>query len=197
MTSRLINFVLDFHNKLIVRRGIGNATDFSEKGQLTRFKTVLSYIAKDGEPATILDCGCGVGDFYPLMRHHNAQLAYTGIDVNPAFVQELNRRYGEKAFVGNASKSCTKLRHYDYVVLSGVLNYAQTDARKLLACLWPHCTRRLIANFLAQTPHNRSLRHLQTYSIEDILAIAHSLHDRFILDHAYLDNDTTLILCRQ
>lgn len=84
----------------------------------------------DSAMESVLDVGCGLGDFCHYLRNHGRNARYMGVDIVPEFVN-----YARAAFAGDP------LAHFlhldaeadilpgpqDYAVLSGVFNNLMTD----------------------------------------------------------------------
>jgi SAM-dependent methyltransferase len=72
---------------------------------------------------SVLDVGCGEGNWYPVLKARRPGVRYTGIDPSEYVVQ----RFGERRHIrlGNVEAlDQLKLRGpYDLIVCSGVLNY--------------------------------------------------------------------------
>ncbi len=90
------------------------------EGQRLRHRQFLRLV--EGDPdASILDLGCGYGDFLPFLRAHGHRGRYIGLDVAPAMVEEARRLHGEgpdRAFFLGAESS----EAADYAIASGILN---------------------------------------------------------------------------
>lgn len=91
-----------------------------EDGQRLRHRQFLRLVEHDPE-ASILDLGCGYGDFLPFLRAHGHRGRYIGLDVAPAMVEAARRLHGEGAdrafFLGTESPEPA-----DYAIASGILN---------------------------------------------------------------------------
>lgn len=94
---------------------------------------------------TVLDVGCAAGGFSRIMKSFNPGIAYTGVDINPEFVEVARRSFPDSAFqVGDGITFETPPGSYDLVHSSGILHlnsrfedivascYAQ--ARQYFAC---------------------------------------------------------------
>jgi SAM-dependent methyltransferase len=90
------------------------------EGQRLRHRQFLRLIECEPD-ASILDVGCGYGDFLPFLRAHGHRGRYIGIDVAPAMVAAARASHGEgrdRAFHLGA----TSPESADYAVGSGILN---------------------------------------------------------------------------
>lgn len=91
-----------------------------EDGQRLRHRQFLRLVEHDPE-ASILDMGCGYGDFLPFLRAHGHRGRYIGLDIAPAMVEAARRLHGEGAdrvfLLGAESAEAA-----DYAIASGILN---------------------------------------------------------------------------
>lgn len=70
-----------------------------------------------------LDIGCAAGGFSRIMRSFNPGLAYTGIDVNPEFVEIARSTYLDCRFLlGDGINFATPSGSYDLVYSGGILH---------------------------------------------------------------------------
>lgn len=81
---------------------------------------------------TILDVGCGIGDFSEYVK----DLKYTGIDINTEYLLQAKIRHGEKAFT-KADILDYKKRH-DCLVACGTFNLKQQNQMKYLQKILSH-----------------------------------------------------------
>lgn len=94
----------------------------SEDAHLGRFSIVTDTLDLSG--MSILDVGCGVGDFFDFLKPRVPDISYTGIDILPEMIQEARRRYPEGTFLSGDMIStrmfddCT----FDLVFSSGIFN---------------------------------------------------------------------------
>jgi SAM-dependent methyltransferase len=91
--------------------------------QQYRFHQVLGYVDCDNK--TILDIGCGFGDFYLYMKSKNIKpKKYTGWDINQDLIDEANReKHNNSEFlVVNLLDQEIDVQA-DIVVMLGLLNY--------------------------------------------------------------------------
>src|SRR5947208_14371828 len=69
----------------------------SAAAQRARFAAVLAVGDLDG--ASVLDAGCGLGDFYGYMREHGIAAHYTGCDLSTPHLDAARTAYPEARFV--------------------------------------------------------------------------------------------------
>lgn len=111
-------------------RKYGNAPEsvqWADEGtQYKRFE-ILSKISTN--ISSVLDVGCGLGDFYKHLRSAGFNGKYFGVDIVPEFVQECKALFGNDE---NAKASLVRLDGglplgYDYVFASGIFNNKRSD----------------------------------------------------------------------
>ena len=93
--------------------------------------------------ASCLDVGCAAGGFSRIMKSFNPALQYTGVDVNPEFVQLACERYpGDRFVVGDGIHFATPPESFDLVHSSGILHLNSCYVEIVRACY--EQTRRLL-----------------------------------------------------
>jgi SAM-dependent methyltransferase len=166
------------------------------KGQRLRFESFLR--AHDIGGRSILDIGCGVGDFYDRLRARGAAAGYQGIDVSPEMIQRARARFPEGRFeVGDVS---TAARRFDYTVAFAIHNVKVDRGRDILEQSlrqqFEACD--VAAHISLLTDRYRGFdSHIQAWRAEDILTLALSITPYVTLRHDYLPNDFSLTLYRR
>lgn len=81
----------------------------------------------DFEGATVLDIGCGFGDFFRFSNNKFGKLGkYTGLELVPSLIQEGMELYGDDPVFEIISGSITDWEpemNYDFVIISGLFNF--------------------------------------------------------------------------
>lgn len=91
----------------------------SKKSQTYRFNRILDYI--DIDNSTVLDFGCGLGDFIKVSNIKPEN--YIGLDINEKFIDECNNRYPEYKFIlGDVYTG-----NIDYFIASGTFTVHTSD----------------------------------------------------------------------
>lgn len=94
----------------------------------------------DSQRLSVLDVGCGLGEFYGYLRGLGFAGDYTGIDLVPELVQTARSRYPGVTFVtADILDPGLALEPHDYVVASGLFDYRTPDSPERL----PRMVRRL------------------------------------------------------
>lgn len=85
---------------------------------------------------TVLDVGCGEGNWMPVLRRLRPRLHYTGVDPSTYAVRRWGRRRGIRAGNLGSLDECVGDGSYDLVLCVGMLNYvAPAELRRGLASL--------------------------------------------------------------
>lgn len=92
----------------------------SEENQYANFVLISSIISPN---SSVLDVGCGQGDFYNLIK--NKKINYCGIDISESMIKKAklknpNANFTQKDFLKE------KFENFDYVVASGAFSF-QTE----------------------------------------------------------------------
>ena len=175
-------------------RGLGFRTAGS---QVRRFEALLALGDFDG--ATLLDVGCGFGDFLAFLHARGIRPQYTGIDLCEPMVARCRERFGdeEASFEVSDALAYEPARSFDYVVASGIFGLDAAGTREriepTLARMLAWSRQGAAANFLsARTPAQAAGR--VYVEPTDLLAAALRLTPAVRLDHGYLPNDFTVHL---
>ena len=57
----------------------------NQKQQFLRFR-ILKEISENLEGTSVLDIGCGFGDFYNYLKKNDINVKYTGFDISPKII---------------------------------------------------------------------------------------------------------------
>lgn len=93
---------------------------WSEQGQRVRFEFIRGLIPDAAR--SILDIGCGFGDFAACVAAKRPDIAYTGWDINPDFIEICQRRKQGTFALRDILKEPPPPAAYDVCVLIGALN---------------------------------------------------------------------------
>jgi len=104
-------------------------------------------------PDSLLDMGCGFGDFYAWLRTQGVRPAFTGVDLSPDMIHAARCRFPEACWVeGELLTARLPADRYDVVTLSGALNEpvenADDYARAVIGRMWSLARRQVLFNML-------------------------------------------------
>ncbi len=168
------------------------ALRWTPQGQLRRF-TTLADIAPDLHGSTVLDYGCGTGDFYRFLKRRGINVEYTGVDINKNFIELAKQKYPECRFrVMDISEDILD-GFYDYIFICGVFNLlvpgVKEDLKESLVTLFQHCNKGLALSALSShTPvkdpelNYTSPEEMVQFSIENLSPYIALRHDRIQYD---------------
>lgn len=127
------------------------ATQWTREGQLFRLHKLMEIA--DLRNCRVLDLGCGLGAFYPLLLERFGALDYTGVDLVPEMIAHAARKYPRARFLCRDLATAGLEETFDYVLICGVFNNAMPDAggfmRELLTAGFKHCRLGMGFNFLS------------------------------------------------
>ena len=175
-------------------RGLGYR---SRSAQEKRFEALLALGDFDG--ASLLDVGCGFGDFLAFLEARGIAPAYTGIDICEPMVERCRERFAGRGatFVEADVLGFEPAQRFDYVIASGIFGLESPEVRAriapTLARMFSWATCGLAVNFLSRRAPR--LAEGRVYlEPADVLGMGLALTPAARLDHTYLPNDFTLFL---
>lgn len=175
-------------------RGLGFRTAGSQR---RRLEALLAL--GDFRGATLLDAGCGFGDFLAFLHARGIRPRYTGLDSCEPMVARGRERFGadDARFEAGDALHDVARDAYDYVVASGLFGLDADGQREriapTLARLYAACRKGLAVNFLSARAAKQAPGRVYVEPGE-MLALAFALTPAVRLDHGYLPNDFTLYL---
>lgn len=172
--------------------------------QRLRFEVIARYIDWSAKPS-ILDVGCGSGEFLAFCKAHQRDVEYLGLDVCPEMVAASVDRFGaDSALVGTVEGLDSDQRSFDYVIASGTFNAKldedETTWRQYfhnnVVAMYGLCRRATIVNTMTCFVDYRYDR-LYYASPDEMSALAVSRMSRdFVIDHSYPLYEMTLAVFR-
>jgi len=191
--------IIDKHRDSLTRYGYHpNALYWSGREiQEIRFK-ILAYIGiQDGD--SVLDVGCGFGDFKSWAIEQGVQLNYTGVDLSPDLLAKAKSRHADGIFLsGDLFDMDFAEQSFDWVILSGALNEQLNDdsayAKSVIERMYALCRKGVAFNMLDARFMNAHDLHSQIP--QDILLYCQSLCPNCELSDDYLKNDFSIYMRR-
>lgn len=158
-----------------------------EKQELRR---CVHASALRGNQPSILEVGCGLGDFYGYLIKQKRDCSYHGYDIVPEYITECSRIYPQGGFEVRNIFLEGIAGSYDTVVMSQVLNnrYQKSDnmqvMKRALELGFQH-TRVSVSVDMLSTYVDFCNPDLYYYSPEDIFRLAKSIAPRVVIRHDY------------
>jgi SAM-dependent methyltransferase len=159
----------------------------TEERRDIRFSVLTEVGISDGD--TVLDLGCGFGDFTNYLDRKNIQTGYTGYDINPALVQVACTRFPDRYFeVKDVLKE--PFPDFDYIVSTSCFNLPLQHqdnyefVEQVLRTCYAHARKGVSIDFLSSYVDFRSNEGFH-YEPERLFQIAKSITKRVKLRHDY------------
>lgn len=115
-----------------------------------RFRIMEEIGDLDG--CSLLDVGCGFGDFYGYLLNRGYSVRYTGIDINPRLVEIGRAKYPDAHFIVGDFEDIRFFGRFDWVFASGIFNLRinnnKTFIESSLKRMHHLCSRGFYADFL-------------------------------------------------
>ncbi len=190
--------LLSFYNFHLEKYGDRpEALRWTPQGQLKRYHT-LAEIAPDLDGATVLDYGCGTGDFYRFLKRRGISVSYTGVDINENFIELARKKYPDCTFRTMDASAEELQGFYDYIFICGVFNYlvpgVQQDLRETLVTLFRHCNKGLALNALSSHTPLKDPELNYTSPEEMVRFVLEHLSPYLALRHDRVQDDFTLYI---
>ena len=114
-------YIVDFFSKKLLLFGnTPAAVGWSAAGQRQRYECILKLLPLEGR--SVLDFGCGKGDFHGFLKEKGINAKYTGIDINQKLIETASRNFPEAEFMTLDIDSEELSENYDYIISCGVFN---------------------------------------------------------------------------
>lgn len=182
---RIENLIVERYNERLRRYGFDPRTLGWFKGrQRLRFH-VLSEIG-DLNGSSVLDVGCGFGDLYGFLTGRGLKTEYTGIDINPKFIEIAEKTYREAHFEVKDVMAMEK--SFDWVLASGLFEFKVSEegyVQKVLKKMFEISNKGVAANFMSSYV---DFKQEDAYYAdpEEIFSFCKTLTRRITLRHDYM-----------
>jgi SAM-dependent methyltransferase len=150
-----------------------------------------------------LDVGCGFGDLHDFLERKGIAVRYTGLDIQPAFIEEARKRHPNDEFTCAGIEEFPSDARFDFVFVSGSFNVKFREDQEA----WVF---RMLRKMFAVAERGVGINLLSTYydpdhyradmfycSPERAFTEAQAITRRVTLRHDYLPHDFTLYLYRK
>ena len=165
----------------------------SKESQELRFQ-VLSEIG-DLNATTVLDFGCGIGDFYNWFDQHDFSLNYTGIDISPEMIYQAKLRFPNQRFLVRNILTDHLEQTFDYILLSGLFTYTnQVFFEECIQLLFQKCTIGIGFNLLNKWGIDSRLDNEFYGSPDEVLQFCNTITSKLAIRLDYHSRDFTVFL---
>ncbi|RLG15871.1 MAG: hypothetical protein DRN71_00080 [Candidatus Nanohalarchaeota archaeon] len=197
-------FVIENYNKWIDKNpGIGIMGYGSEQSQDIRFGTLFK--AGDMAGKTILDVGCGRGDFAAkLVRSGVKYKRYLGIDIVPQMIDIAKKANSSEnvEFRVLDILACSEKLSFDYVIMCGPLNlrtpHTEETAKKLIRKAYEIAKIGVAFNMTSILgDEDKKTDHTYYFDPFDVLRFCAGMTRNLWFDHTYLPHDFTVFMYRK
>ena len=171
----------------------------SAAGQQRRFEMLASIGIVNG--ASVLDVGCGLGDFWEWLGRNGYKVRYTGLDATPALLDVAVARHPHAEFVLGSILDARALdgRSFDYVVASGLFYTYRlggyTWMHAAIEAMWRHASCGLAFNSLSTWSPEAESTEFHADPCE-VLGFCRKLSPWVDLLHSYHPRDFTVHVLR-
>jgi|TARA_B100001971_G_C18192924_1_gene539732 SAM-dependent methyltransferase len=171
----------------------------NQKQQFLRFR-ILKEISENLEGTSVLDIGCGFGDFYNYLKKNDINVKYTGFDISPKIIKKAKELHPNAIFEVRDILQDKINKKYDYIFLSGLLNARLSDneqfAKKIIPRMFKIAKTGVAVNLMSNHVDYREDQHYY-YSPEGIFSFCKTLTRYVALRHDYPLYEFTVYLYHQ
>jgi len=189
--------LLSFYNRHLKDFGDSpQAVRWTPGGQRRRYETLLN-MAGDFSGKTILDFGCGNGDFYEFIKGKGISVRYCGIDVNENLIELAQSKFPDAEFIAMDIEESEFTQEFDVIFVCGVFNLRiagiEESMKNVLKKLYRLCRESLHVNLLTYYVPRRNVElfyvkpeevlHFAITEISRSVTLMHGKDDIFLSIH--------------
>ncbi|HYY93714.1 MAG TPA: class I SAM-dependent methyltransferase [Pyrinomonadaceae bacterium] len=162
------------------------ASGTEERRQL-RFDVLAAVGVASG--ASVLDLGCGFGDFYAYLQRRGLDCDYAGYDINPTLIEVARRKFPGGRFEVRDVQA-EEFPQFDFIVSSSAFNLRLTSQdnyafiEEILRICYGHARRAVAVDLLTSYVDFESPEAFH-YRPERVFSIAKGITKRVCLRHDY------------
>jgi SAM-dependent methyltransferase len=172
--------------------------DAGLRAQRMRFEAFVLHHDLRGK--SILDVGCGVGDFWAHLRGRGIECDYLGVDLAEAMIARSRERFPEAKFETRDILAWDTDLRWDYVVSFAIHNVKFPGVRELLekvtARQFELCRAGAHVDLLTDR-YSSFDPQIQPWRAEEVLALSLAITPYVVLRHDFLPHDFCVTLYRQ
>lgn len=194
MKKSISDSIIHHYLNLFKEYGVNSRSiGWSNGRQSIRFN-VISQIG-NLHNSSILDVGCGFGDFYGYLKYQKIKANYHGVDINNEFVKIAKGRYPNASFEVRDIQKKRFPTKFDWVIAIGITNHASTypHLKNILKEMFRICKKGIAIDFISSYVDYKNKEIFYT-SPEKIFSFAKTLTRRVSLRHDYMPFEFCLYL---
>jgi len=182
----------DFYQKALKEYGVSaQGVHWNSKHtQYKRFEIITKLIKKKLSSSSIVDVGCGFGEYYKYLELNNKiPLNYLGVDCEKHMITTCKKRLPSQEFIKlNILEESLPL--YDYYICSGALNILTIDEVYIfIKKCFLSSNKGFVFNFLKSDSFNN-------LKVEDVMEFCKTLTSDIKIEDNYLNNDFTIFMVK-
>lgn len=186
--------ILNHYNKLFKKYGQNS----KGLGWLNGRQSIRFGIIKDiGDlnNSTILDVGCGFGDFYTYLKFCKIKCKYSGVDINENFIEIAKKINPDGNFIVKDIQKETNVKKYDWVVASGITNHAANynHLKEMLKIMLSVSKKGVMMDFISNYVDYKE-KEIFYASPEKMFKFAKTLSKRVAMRHDYMPYEFCLYI---
>jgi SAM-dependent methyltransferase len=185
------NKILERYARRVEEVGHGAAALGEPKHRQAFFFDVLAQVDGFEASDSVVDVGCGYGDFFDFLRGKGWRGSYSGIDINPLLIEEGKRLYPEAELSVIDIQAAPLDRVWDWCFCCQALTSA-TEAvpfidhfESMLRTMWGFSRKGLVFNVLSPLADYTHPVHVRP-PFADALGLVTKLTNRFTVRHDYM-----------
>ncbi len=174
----------------------------SKESQELRFSIFAQAGNLNGR--TILDVGCGMGDFYNWLNQTGIKADYTGVDITPKMIEIAKQRFPGVCFEINNLLDLTSNKiepgQYDYVFASGIFCYREHEPfefmKNMVENMFKISKKTLTFNSLSLMAPDKERKEFYADPVK-IVSFCQTLTPWIIFRHDYHPRDFTVYMYKE
>lgn len=194
MKKVMSNSIIRHYSELYKKFGENpKALGWLKGNQSIRFQ-IISQIGQMNS-SSLLDVGCGFGDFFSFLKYKKIKINYFGVDINSNFLKIAKKRFPNTKFELRDIQKKKISRKFDWVIASGITNFAVNyqHLSDIITEMFRICKKGVAINFLSTYVDYKDKENFYT-SPEKIFKFSKNLTRRITLRHDYMPFEFCLYL---
>lgn len=194
MKKNMYDSILNHYNQLFKKYGLNSKSlGWLNGRQSIRFK-VINEIGNLNN-STILDIGCGFGDFFSYLKFRKIKSKYYGVDINSDFIEIAKKIHPDGFFEVRDLQKKRISKRFDWGVAVGITNHAVTylHLKNMLKEMFNLCRKGVAMDFISNYVDYKK-KDIFYSSPEIMFKFAKTLTKRVILRHDYMPYEFCLYL---